>query len=474
MESIKTYMTIIDSNLLNQIQGKPKELVNAIKAFNFISEEPLVNKFCKGKRPRKYYFNLKSRTLKILQAFAIISDSRDASLMKRKSDLCRRNFTMAKKFLAKGERKEGLSLIKQAHSIAVEYDIAHFASETASILYHNHIYYYPSKRKAIFYAEQMQKYLKQNTAEKMAEYYYYQAISSVQGDLQPDKFKEYLIEINKLKGNGIKYYFYKHRMEVDYLLQITDYKSVITECEKALQYFKDKKGIYSSYYLFFHRTMGKVQMAIGRYETAHTSFKKAEKYVVKRSLSDYILRLYQTLNALHSKQYQEAYDLYRKNRRCRFAMVKDQFAIIEAYMCYLSHMGYLELDRIFRLGKYLNETFKAQSDKQGANITILIAELLVYLARDRGKFIDRVEAVRHYTYRHLKTKELQRAKHFIKVLCLLPRANFHPVALQRVAHTHITYLKEHPIAMGENVAVEIIPFGVLLEMIMQQLVQKTG
>ena len=126
--------------------------------------------------------------------------------------------------------------------------------------------------------------------------------------------------------------------------------------------------------------------------------------------------------------------------------------------------------------KYLNETFKAQKDKQGNNINILIAELLVYLAKDRDKFIDRIEAVKDYSYRHLKSPSAQRAKWFIKILCLLPHAkvNFHPVALRRKAKRYIDLLQSHPVRMGEGFAVEFIPFDQLLLMIENKIMKKVA
>ena len=165
----------------------------------------------------------------------------------------------------------------------------------------------------------------------------------------------------------------------------------------------------------------------------------------------------------------QAYDLYLQNRKCRFEVVRQQFAMIEAYLYFLSHQGYLPLQRTFRLGKYLNDTFKAQQDKQGSNISILIAELLVLLVRNRGAFIDRVEAINHYTYRHLKTPDTRRAKRFLKILCLLPRAHFNATALQRIAQKQIQYLHNHPLWMGESITTETIPYTHLLSLIFSHL-----
>jgi len=85
-----------------------------------------------------------------------------------------------------------------------------------------------------------------------------------------------------------------------------------------------------------------------------------------------------------------------------------------------------------------------------------------------------VEAVKSYSYRHLKDKDTQRAKWFIRLLCTLPRANFHPIALKRLAKKQVDNLNNYPMRMGVNFAVEIIPFGQLLEMIMTELKQKVA
>ncbi|MEM9822720.1 MAG: hypothetical protein AAF985_16680 [Bacteroidota bacterium] len=123
--------------------------------------------------------------------------------------------------------------------------------------------------------------------------------------------------------------------------------------------------------------------------------------------------------------------------------------------------------------KYFNDTLKNEADYQGDNVTILIAELLMYLAKDRGRFIDRVESVQNYIYRYLRGKDTQRAKWFIRILCTLPRANFNPIALRRLAHKQIENLRISPNS-GQNFSIEIIPFGNLLDMIIVHLNKKVA
>ena len=240
------------------------------------------------------------------------------------------------------------------------------------------------------------------------------------------------------------------------------------------EYLKDKKGAYLSHNWSFHKNLGIALLLLENFRVAAKSFERAAQYTSAKSFNYHLLGFYQTLNALHAADYPTAYELYRQNRRCRFPTLRLQFAIIEAYLCFLSHTGHLHIDRIFRLGKYLNETIKAQADKQGDNLNVIIAELLILLARDRGKFIDRIEAVQHYSYRYLRGGGTRRGYWIIKILCLLPKVNFHPAALERRAKSYIEKLTTHPIASGENFAIEIIPFDRLLQIILQQLQQRVA
>ncbi|MFK8101935.1 MAG: hypothetical protein AB8G15_05415 [Saprospiraceae bacterium] len=474
MDTLQSYLSMVDSRLLHQLTGKTKEFIRVFQEENYISENAFMNRVCGERHKQRYYYYLKANTITILQAFAMVSRSTGVNTVQKKLDFCRKNFTVGQKFLERGVRGEGLGLIRQAYKIAVEYDFAHLACELSSVLHHNHVYYHRNKYKAEFYASQVEKYLRDYTAEKKAESYFYQVVGKYKGSLKSIEYEESLAKINEYKGESLKYKTYKGMIEVFYGFSINDFDLIIESCSKTLDSFKGKKGVYFSHYLFFLMNIGKAHMAIGDYGKATINFKESESYALTKSINYALIQLHKALNALHAGEYQLAYDLYLKNRKCRFDTVKEQFAIMEAYLCYLSHTGHLKLKGKFRLGKLLNETIKAQTDKEGSNVNIIIAELLVYLGRDRGKFIDRVEAVNSYSYRHLKSPETRRAKRFIKILCTLPKVNFHPVALQRVAKRHIDYLKTHPISMGQNVSIEILPFETVLEMILVQLLKKVA
>ena len=475
MEGLKSYFTSITPALFDHVSGKSKEFIELFREHNFLNEEAFKEQICEGKHNESYYRKRKSNAVKILQALFLISDVKGGSLVKKKYDKCQKKFVIGHKFLAQGDRVEGMRLIKQAYKIAVEYDFSYLACELSSILHRHHTYYTGNIKSVRYYAKQVKTHLNNYTAEKEGEYYFYQiVIEQMYSTVQADFLLEAAQNLSQKKGESVRYKFIETSIYVLYGLYTGKYQQIITSCTAALQFFDTKVGAYPAYYLFFLRSKGTAQTAMGRYNEAAESYREAEQYTSNKPYNAYALQYYKTLNALHAGHYQVAYDLYQRNKRCKIEDIRQHFAIIEAYLCFLTHTGYLQLDKHFRMGKYLNDTFKAQEDKQGENINILIAELLVYLARDRGKFIDRIEAVQHYSYRHLKGADTQRAKWFIKILCMMPKVDFHPVALRRKAKRYFDLLESHPVRMGEGFAVEIIPYTDLLNMIVERLMKKVA
>ena len=463
MEGLKSYLSIIDPGVLNGITGRPGEFIRLFQEYEYLSENAFAQKICGTKHSPKYYINLKSKTKKILQALAIISTNTKDSSVKKKYDSCQKNFTVAQKFLTKGDRTEGLRLIRRAYRVANKNEFSHLACELASILYHDYIYYTPNPRMANFYEKEVEKHVNNYMAEKKAESYFYKMVARIhKGSVKPSELSEAVKRINECGGESIRCKVYQATMEVYNGLHIGKYKMVVSSCVRTLRYFDKKEGVYTSHRYFFLLHLGLAYIATSLYDKATVSFGQAERYAPSKSYNDYLLRFYKTLNALHAKEYQTAYELYLANKRCKISKIREQFAIVEAYICFLAYTGHLQLKKAFRMGKYLNNTFEAQKDKQGDNLNILIAELLVYLVRDRGKFIDRIEAIQHYSFKHLKNKDTQRAKYFLRILCLLPKVNFHYLALERRAKRLIKQLHSQPLRMGKGFAVEIIPYEQVL------------
>ena len=96
MNNLRTYLEIIDPRLLHHISGKPAELIQLLRKKPEKSEKELCTHICKGEKDRKYYLNLKSKTLKLLQGLAFVSVVRGESLVKK-------NFIFVKKSFSSGK-----------------------------------------------------------------------------------------------------------------------------------------------------------------------------------------------------------------------------------------------------------------------------------------------------------------------------------------------------------------------------------
>ena len=318
MEGLKSYFSSINPRLLNHVSGKPKEFISVFRECNFLSEDAFARKLFGGDYDDNRYREWKSRTVRILQALVIISISEGGSSTKKKFDECQKKFTVGQKFLTQGDRVEGLRLTKQAYRLAIENDFSHLACELASVLHHDHVYYNPNRRLSKFYAEKVKKYLNDYTAEKEAEYYFYQVVEQMQkSSMQTVKLLEAVDNVCKRKGESIKYKVYEASVKVYYGLHTGNYKYVIGSCTDALQSFEDKEGVYPAHYLFFLKNRAMAQTATAQYASATVSYQKAEQHVTNSPYNFYTIKLYHTLNELHAGNYQVAYDLYQRSKRCK-------------------------------------------------------------------------------------------------------------------------------------------------------------
>ena len=278
MNELKAYIQSIEPQLLNHISGKMGELVKLVKDKKPISEDVLIHHFCGSAHPRKYYHNLKSRTLKILQALAIVSHAKGASEVKKKLDNCRKNFTIGQKFLGKGEKNEGVRLIRLAHRTAVEYDFVHMACELSATLHHHHVYYQPHKKKAAAYAAQVTHYADAYRNEKKIEQWFYHVIAHLSGPVSHKELQHAVENIAPIKALSLKSRTYQSMVKVIYLMQVGNYAHVIENCAEMLRYYQGQKGAYHSHVLFFLTHKGLAHVAGEQYGKAAKTFITAKEY----------------------------------------------------------------------------------------------------------------------------------------------------------------------------------------------------
>jgi len=471
MKQLKFYISNIDPNLLKTITGRPAELIKLIRTGEYINEKTIAQKLFTTKWSDQNYLNLKSRTKKILEAYFLISPPKKSSETYKKLQRCRKNYFLAMQCIELFKRENAKNLLKKAYKIATENSFTLMAYKSALEL----MWGASMERKASKFEEynkKVKKLLLDLQAEDEVQYYYYKIalkVNSKRG-LTDEMYQEFIAALDIYSCTTTKFIQFYYMIKTFQSQNALDYPEIKQNTKTALGILKTRNGVYSSILQFFTKNLAIAHTALGEYEEAKALYISAEDYAPALSFNRGVLYYYQAVNAMHSGKYQEAYQLYRQHRKTKFDTLAEQWAVMGAFMYYLKCIGRLDIgtDR-FSVGKYLNETVPSTHDKTGNKINILIGELLVYLVKDRGRFIDRTEAINQYSYTHLKGTDTRRAKWFIRILCMMPRANFHPVALARMAKRQIDNLKTHPVYMGDNLAIEVIPFGDLWEMILGQL-----
>ena len=472
MKQLKFYISNIDPNLLNSICGRSGELISLIRSGKYINEEALTAALYTGKWSYQNYLNLRNRTKKILEAYFLVSPKIKENKILKKNHESRKALYLAMQFIERYKREDAQKLLLQAYEIAIEYGLTQLAYNSAFELMAG----FSLERKASKF-ERYRKKVEQLRADLQAEdialQYYYQVnlnLNKKRGTMRGQQIEKCLDHLETFSCQSNKFIQYYYTLRVLHDLNIADYQAIKKNTKMVLEMLCDRKGVYKSTLQFFTKYQAIAHTVLCEYPQAKALYFTAEQYAPPRSYNRGIVYYYQAINALHSGDYQFAYDLYRQHRKTKFETLSEQWAVVGAYMYFLRSVGKLQTgsDR-FSIGKYLNETVSTTHDKTGNKINTIIGELLVCLIKDRDRFIDRVEGASHFAYKYLKGDDTRRAKWFIRILCLMPRANFHPIALARLAQRQLENLEAHPIHLSDNISVEIIPFGALWEMVAKQL-----
>ncbi len=161
---------------------------------------------------------------------------------------------------------------------------------------------------------------------------------------------------------------------------------------------------------------------------------------------------YATL-CLTTENYQqlgEALQLFKENKidKSQVIFFQENFTIFEMLYYIL-----VKIDKIkptypvkskIRITKFINDLPVFSKDKKGINTLILFVQfLLLLIKKDYGTVIDRVDKLRAYDQKYLRKEDSFRITCFVKMILLIPKHNFHPVAVQRHAAPYLKKLAEH-------------------------------
>ena len=256
-----------------------------------------------------------------------------------------------------------------------------------------------------------------------------------------------------------------------------DYENILKYCDQAIENFpEDHPNIRSLSFPFLYHKVPAL-LALGRLSTAKETARSASDLVSKGSFNWHIIMLKRMVVCLHAGDYQEAYDLFKAQQHKKYPAqnIQEYWSIIRAYLYFLikrKKITAYEKER-FYLGKFMNELPIYSKDKSGNNINILIAQILINMQRGRYiPIIDKIDSLRSYTNKYVRNPETKRANIFIHLILKMEAASFIRTATERKTKNLLERLNALSLKMGQNLAIEIIPYEILWQEILAMLDDK--
>jgi hypothetical protein len=186
------------------------------------------------------------------------------------------------------------------------------------------------------------------------------------------------------------------------------------------------------------------------------------------------------LLALHAGEYEQALQLlYLAHKNPSYGKLRpaavERWELLEAYTELVLPPEQVSLKRRNQLAVFAALTVPEYSrDKRGYNVAILVFQLVHYLQqRLLEPVLVRLERLRKYQQRHLRDAATLRSRTFLRLLLLLPEADFDPAQLAVRGKTLLHTLQEATLTREADAEVEIIPYEDLWTLIIATLRQGT-
>ena len=484
MVALYELIELLPDNYNPAFTGRQLELYTFLKEQKRkLSEDEATLCFLGKEGQRKYFNKLKNNLKQDLVQHIIRNPVWVDFAHKKLYESCYMNFTAYKILLMNGKRS---AAIEMAKTLLIKLKKSEIHSLLHIVAMDLHLYYssiniIPSLSKK--YELLADKQLEFINAEALVRKYHNQVsiIKNSRESFTPAMLKvfgkacEETLPFLKLGSNDINRFIYN--IVITRYMADFDYKKVIEYSTEAYNsYPSDHPN---------HKTMrfGYIQMkllplvALGRLDEAKTLAKESCRMPTTGGFNWHFAFIRRCFICLHAGDYQEAYELYKEQakRRCPFPALAEYWKIIWGYLYFLIKTNNIKeySEERFHLGKFLNEMPIYSKDKAGNNINLLIIQILTRMYRGEfGQIIDRIEALNTYARTYTKTTETKRANLFINMLIKMEAASFHRAATERKTKRLLEKLKNTPLRLGQNLAIEIIPYEIIWEEVLNLLENK--
>lgn len=464
------------------LKGKLKYFYTAIKEGLVLNDkEACIFLFDCDPCPPYYQLKHNLRT-KINQKLSTLTEPRNCTPIRRAMDFCRKEIAVLQSVRINGIKGE--YYFQRAEKIlntALEYDFIDIALDISRYLLKNHTFWKHRRDYAQLKSLLTDLQQKQN-AEIYLDLCYADLFNAYSGrvDLNIDDQKIIDDSFDKLKmlaqsPQTYKFYAKFFNIAIIRAQHKGDYKQVKKYAEQALIFFKGNNKSSTFAMISIYNTLITYSLRKGLYQEAKNYSKESIQILTTKGRNWSTAHHYRIIIALHSKEYQDAFDIFYDIKNDIKYLDRDlieQWKIVEAYLFLFAKCGKIKTkNKRFRLGKFINEVPVYSKDKSGHNTNILILQFLFRLKEGkRNKLIDSTNVLNKYVQKNLRNDETLRSQCFLKMLLSITsgKGNFHPLAAQRRAERYIKKLQANPLDKSkQGTELEIVPYYDLWELALE-------
>ena len=443
----------------------------------------------KGTNSKKLIARLKHKMLNTL--FFVDQSRAEFTDMRRATHTISKSFVLFNILFERNERKMAISIADKTFTKAMKYEKTDFALYLARYLYDHYSIVEPSKKKKDKFKETINK-LSNVLIHELKSEEFYNEISNLYITKKSKFTENELISMKKRCDEltdqqdtikSFKYNLNTYNLLASYYILTNNHDKCVDCCMSALNFFNNKPYDDTISKFMFRNNLILSAIPQRNFELAEKYTHENFKILTKGSFNWFNQCNYQFILLSAQGKYQSLYQLaleVTKNKNYKkFVLKNESWNVIEAYIHFLIRMEKIDPEieesnkrlRPFSLARFLNDVPKFSKDKRGLNISILIIQFLfLLLDRKYSKLIDRLDAIKQYSYRYLKNDETYRSNLFIKMLLKVADADFHPIAANRYTkEMYAKLLESNPSANFQSTEIEVVQYEKLWDIVLELL-----
>lgn len=497
MDHVKELTRIVTRKKLERVEVIGKTDSHLDRLYNLFADRPgltdedAVLQIYGTSADKPRYQRLKSRLKRRLLSALFLIDvkARDYGSMEEAYYSCWRDWATVRILLGREANRTALSMAEKVLRYARRYDFTDLALMVCRVLRTQVSTVEGHRSRFDYYNRMYREYEEIFRAESLAEEYYQRLMVQVvdRKCSNPDLCREaelYMREIQPLldRYDAIRLHRFGRMIGIIGNMHCYRYEETIRLCEEAITFFSTKPVFSRAVLSSFYYQQIACCIHLRRYGQGQAILERALALQTEGSFNWFKNRELNIQLALHTRRYQEAYEIYLDAvRRPAFRrldeLTRESWTIYEAYLCYLLLTDRVRRrpdDRVFgkfRPGRFINQLAHMCHDKRGMNIHIRIIPILFNIARRRyDPAVDCIEAVEKYASRYLRSPDTVRSHCFLKMLVQIPISGFHRMGVERRAARFRRRLENMPLELAkQGHEIEAIPYEHLWEMALDSL-----